>query len=201
MSTKKFLVILIFIAVITRFIRLDYVPPHLSNDEIGAAYAAYSISKTLRDGTNQFLPLLWTSHGGIGSPLAVYIPLISIVTLGNNDIAVRLPSAILGSLTIILIGLLVMKLTDNKKLAIAASFVLAFSPWHFSASRWALESNYALFFIVLGLYLFFLGLKGKNWITLLSFVSFALSIYSYYTEWVLTPRIICLLYTSPSPRD
>ncbi len=210
MFTKKFLLILIFIAIITRFIRLDYVPPHLSNDEIGASYAAYSISKTFRDGTNQFLPLLWVSHGGYGSPLAVYIPLISIIILGNNDIAVRLPSAILGSLTVILIGLLVMRLTENGKLAIATSFVLAFSPWHFSASRWALESNYALFFIVLGLYLFFLGFKdnentptkvggflanrNKNWITLLSFISFALSIYSYYTQWVLTPLIILLLF-------
>lgn len=195
MFTKKILVILIFIAITARFIRLDYVPPHLSNDEIGASYAAYSISKTFRDGTNQFLPLLWVSHGGYGSPLAVYIPLISIVILGNNDFAVRLPSAILGSLTIILIGLLVMVLTKNRKLAIATSFVIAFSPWHFSASRWALESNYALFFIVLGLYLFFLGLKeNKNWITLISFVSFALSIYSYYAEWVLTPLIILSLF-------
>lgn len=194
MFTKKFLLLLIFVAIIARFIWLDYAPPHLSNDEIGAAYAAYSISRTLRDGTNQFLPILWTSHGGMGSPLAVYIPLISIVVLGNNDFAVRLPSAILGSLTIIFIGFLVMELTKNIKLALITSFILAFSPWHFSASRSALESNYALFFIVLGLYLFFIGInRNKNWATLASIVSFSFSIYSYYTEWVLTPLIILFL--------
>jgi len=164
MFTKKILLILIFIAIVARFIRLDYAPPHLSNDEIGAAYAAYSISKTLKDGSNQFLPILWASHGGYGSPLAIYIPLASIVIFGNNDFAVRLPSAILGSLTIIFIGFLVKELTKNDKLALVTSFLLAVSPWHFSASRWALESNYALFFIVLGIYLFFLGLnKNKQW--------------------------------------
>src|SRR3989338_2548485 len=194
MFTKKILLIIIFIAIIARFIKLDWAPPHLSNDEIGAAYAAYSISKTLKDGTNQFLPILWQSHGGYGKPLAVYIPLTSIMIFGNNDFAVRLPSAILGSLTIIFIGFLVRELTKNVKLALAASFLLAISPWHFSASRWALESNYALFFIVLGIYLFFFGLnKNKPWVTIVSLFSFALSIYSYYTEWVLTPLIILSL--------
>lgn len=150
MLIKKLLLILIIIAIVARFIRLDWAPPHLSNDEIGAAYAAYSISKTLKDGSNQFLPLLWQSHGGYGSPLAVYIPLSTIMIFGNNDFAVRLPSAILGSLTIIFIGLLTAELTKNVRLALATSFLLAISPWHFSASRWALESNYALFFICLG---------------------------------------------------
>lgn len=191
MFCRRILIILIFIAIAARFINLDYIPPHLSNDEIGSAYAAYSISKTLMDGANQFLPILWASPGGYGSPLAVYIPMMSIMILGNNDFAVRLPSAILGSLTIIFIGFLVMELTRNNKLALIVTFILAFSPWHFSASRWALESNYALFFIVLGIYLFFLGLKyNKSWATIVSFISFALSIYSYYTEWVLTPLII-----------
>jgi len=191
---KKILLILIFIAIVARFIKLDYAPPHLTNDEIGAAYAAYSISKTSKDGTNHFLPMLWQSHGGYGTPLAIYIPLTSIVIFGNNDFAVRLPSAILGSLTIIFIGLLVMELTKNANLAYVTSFLLAISPWHFSASRWALESNYALFFIVLGLYLFFLGLnRNKRWATIISLVSFVLSIYSYYTEWLLTPLIILSL--------
>ncbi len=194
MFTKKLLLILIFLAILARFIKLDYAPPHLSNDEIGAAYAAYSISKTLKDGSNQFLPILWKSNGGYGSPLAIYILLPSIVVFGNNDFAVRLPSAILGSLTIIFIGLLVFECTKNNKLAIVTSFLLAISPWHFSASRWALESNYALFFIVLGIYLFFFGLnRNKGWATILSLVSFTLSMYSYYTEWVLTPFILLSL--------
>lgn len=193
MLTKLFL-FLICIAIIARFIGLDYIPPHLSNDEIGAAYDAYSISKTLRDGHNQFLPITFLSHGIYRSALAVYLTIPSIMILGNSDFSARLPSAILGSLTIILLGLLVLELTQNSRLALISSLLLAFSPWHFSASRWTMESNYALFFIVLGVYLFFYGLKHRNyWATLASFTTFAFSIYAYYTEWGLTPLIICSL--------
>jgi len=194
MKIKKILYLSILIAIIARFIGLNYAPPHLSNDEIGAAYTAYSISKTNKDGYSERLPLLWQSHGGYGSPAAIYAPIASILFFGNNDFAVRLPSAVLGSLTIIFIGLLVNQITNNKFLALVTSFVLAVSPWHFLASRSALESNYALFFIVLGLYLFFLSLeKNKYWVILFSAISFAISIYSYYTEWVLTPLIIVSL--------
>src|SRR3990172_11839397 len=103
MSSKKFILIVISTAIISRFIGLDLAPPHLSNDEIGAAYNAYSISRTLKDSSNQFLPLMWKSHGGDGSPFAIYIPIASLLILGNKDFAVRIPSAVLGSLTIILI--------------------------------------------------------------------------------------------------
>jgi len=194
MSNKNLLKLIIFIAIVARFVALDYAPPHLSNDEIGAAYAAYSISKTSKDASGEFLPVLWKSHGGYGSPLAVYIPMISIIIMGNSDFAVRLPSAILGSLTIILLGFLVKELTKNSNLALTSSFLLAISPWHFSASRWALESNYALFFVVLGIFLFFFGInRNRFWLVVLSFISFAFSIYSYYTEWILTPLIILAL--------
>jgi 4-amino-4-deoxy-L-arabinose transferase-like glycosyltransferase len=171
-STKKVLIVLIFLAIIARFIKLEYAPPHLSNDEIGAAYAAYSISKTLKDATGQFLPLLWQSHGGFGSPLAIYIPLASIMAFGNNDIAVRLPSAILGGLTIILIGLTVKELTKNTKLALLTSAMLAISKWHFSAYRWALEDSYALFRGI------FLLLAGHSSLIMLCFLSFWEYIYS-----------------------
>ncbi len=191
---KKILIVLIFLSIIARFISLDLAPPHLSNDEISASYAAYSISKTLKDGTGKTLPIFWSSTGGYGSPLAIYIPLTGIKIFGNTDFAVRLPSAILGSLTVIFIGLLVFELSKNKGLALLSSFILAFSPWHFTASRWALESNYALFFLVLGIYLFFLGKrKNKAWIVVFGFVSFVLSVYSYYTEWILTPLVITSL--------
>jgi hypothetical protein len=43
----------------------------------------------------------------------------------------------------------------------------------------------------LGIYLFFRGLnKNDRWATVASLVSFALSIYSYYTAWILTPLIV-----------
>lgn len=188
---RTILLALIIVAIVGRFIALDWVPPHLSNDEIGAAYDAYSVSKTLRDEHNQFLPILFQSHGIYRSTLAVYITIPTIMLLGNSDFSARLPSAILGTLTIIFLGLLVLTLTNNRILSFATSLILAFSPFHFATSRATIESNYAIFFVVLGIYLFFYGLKYcKNWATIACFVAFTLSIYGYYTEWGLTPLIM-----------
>lgn len=191
---NKIIISLIALAIVFRFIGLDNVPPHLTNDEIGAAYDAYSISKTLRDEHNQFLPITFLSHGIYRSALAVYLTIPGLMILGNSDFSARLPSAILGSFTIILLGMIVFELTKNSRLALLTSAMLAFSPGHFSASRWTMESNYALFFLLLGIYLFFYGLRHKKPIaTLVSSMSFALSIYAYYTEWGLTPLIVSAL--------
>jgi hypothetical protein len=191
---NKIITSLIIISIVTRFIALGATPAHLSNDEIGAAYDAYSISKTLRDEHNTFLPITFKSHGVYRSALAVYLLIPSVALLGNTDYAARLPSALLGSLSIVLVGLLVWELSRKKKLALLSSLVLAYSPWHISASRSAIEANLALFFVVLGIYLFIFGyLHDKKSAVLGSYASFAISLYGYYTEWGLTPLILVSL--------
>lgn len=190
----RIVLLLIILAIITRFIGLGLTPAHLSNDEIGAAYDAYSISKTLKDEHNVFLPVTFESHGVYRSALAVYLLVPSIWLFGNTDYSARLPSAVLGSATIIFLGLIVYELTKDKRLAQLTSLVLAFSPWHFLASRSAIEANLALFFVILGIYLFYKGLfNNKGLFTLGAFSSFAISLYGYYTEWGLTPLVIISL--------
>lgn len=194
MKYKIFFILILLITVATRFIRLDFTPPHLSNDEISIAYDAYSVSQTLRDEHNHFLPLSFQSHNTYKAPLTIYFAIPTIKLFGNNEYSVRLPSAILGSLTVLFIGLLVFELTQNLNLAYLSSFILSITPWHIYTSRMVLESNIALFFVVLGIYLFYRGLHYQNKIiTILSFISFAVSIYGYHTEWGFTPLILITL--------
>lgn len=194
LKQKTILVLIILITVATRFIGLDHSPPHLSNDEISVAYDAYSVSKTLRDEHNHFLPLSFQSHGTYKAPLAIYMTIPTTVLLGNHEYSARLPSAIFGSLTVLILGLLVYELTKNLSLALLTSLVLSITPWHIYTSRMALESNIALFFVVTGIWLFFRGLnRNSHLLTLASFVCFALSIYGYHTEWGLTPIILASL--------
>lgn len=192
----SFWVILVtIITILTRFVGLSSIPPNLGNDEISIAYDAYSISKTLRDEHNNFLPLSFQSHSTYKAPLAIYLSVPTTIILGNGEIAARLPSAFLGSLTVLVLGLLIFELSKNKYLGLVGSFILALSPMHILTSHMAYESNIALFFLILGIYLFFLGLKKNSFfIPLLSFTSFALSVYGYHTEWVFTPFIISLLF-------
>lgn len=192
---KIVLIIILLLATLLRVVGLDHSPPHLSNDEISIAYDAYSVSRTLRDEHNRFLPISFQSHNTYKAPLAIYLAIPTTILLGNNEYSARLPSAILGVLTVLFVGLLVYELTKNASLALLTSFILSVTPWHVYCSRMALESNVALFFVVVGIYLFFRGLHTDNYfLTLISFISFALSIYGYHTEWGFTPLlIICLL--------
>lgn len=193
-NIKHLIILVAVITILTRFINLSSIPPHLSNDEISIAYDAYSVLKTLRDEHNHFLPLSFQSHNSYKAPLTAYLTIPMIEIFGNTDFAARAPSAFLGSLTILILGLLVFELSKNKFLSLISAFALSISPFHILTSRMSYEANIALFFLYLGIYLFFLSLrKNRSIIVITSFVAFALSLYSYHTEWVYTPFIIFLL--------
>jgi endonuclease YncB( thermonuclease family) len=192
---KIFLLIIIFLGLTTRLVRLDYAPPSLSNDEISIAYDAYSVSQTGRDEHNNWLPISFQSHNTYKAPLTAYLDILSIKIFGNNEYGARIPSAVLGLGTILFLGLLIWELTKNIDLALISAFVLTITPWHIFTSRMAWESNVALFFVVLIIYGLLTGIKrNKKWLVLLGFLSGAISMYGYHTEWVFTPMIIATIW-------
>ncbi|MDD3998564.1 MAG: glycosyltransferase family 39 protein [Candidatus Shapirobacteria bacterium] len=192
---KIVIFILVFLTFITRLVTLSKVPPHLSNDEISIAYDSYSIRHTARDEHNNFLPVSFQSHNTYKAPLYVYLATITNYFLGNSEFSVRLPSAILGSLTVFVFGYIIFLLCKNINLSIISVGVLALTPWHIYTSRMALESNIAVFFLVTALLIFFNSIiNNKNHLLMLSMIFFALSIWAYHTEWLLTPMIMFLLF-------
>lgn len=191
---KKNLPILVIIALsfFLRFWKVDTVPPGLGNDEISIAYEAYSIANTGKDSKGVFLPLSFESNGSFKAPLYIYIAAPFIKIFGNNEIAVRLPSVILGTLTVFFLYLLVLELTKDKKLAILSALLLGITPWHVYTSRIALESNAALFLTVTGIVFFLKGLK-KTWYLYLSPIFLGLSLYTYQTQMVFAPAALLFL--------
>jgi 4-amino-4-deoxy-L-arabinose transferase-like glycosyltransferase len=191
MKPTNTLVLLLTIVVIgtgLRFLGLNHVPPHLSNDEISIAYDAYSLSLTGRDEHNHPLPLSFQSHNTYKAPLYAYLlsPLTHI--FGNTNVVAKLPSALLGSLTILVFFFITYLLTKNRRLSLLSCLVLAISPWHINISHSVLESNVALFFLSLGIvYL----LREKSFFSAL-FLS--LSVYGYHTEWGLVPALAISAY-------
>lgn len=186
--------IIIFAGTIIRFIGLDISPPHLSNDEISIAYDAYSISKTGKDEHGNQFPLSFKSHGTYKAPLLTYLAVPSTLIFGNTTMTSRVPSAILGCLTLVAVVGLVYLLSKNILLSVITGAVLAITPWHIFTSHMALEANVALFFLVTGIAMFykFLDRFSRGWI-ILSSLFFSASIYAYHTEWVFTPVMIILL--------
>jgi 4-amino-4-deoxy-L-arabinose transferase-like glycosyltransferase len=188
------LIIVGFLGLFLRFYKIETIPPHLSNDEISIAYDSYSINRTNKDEHNNYLPLAFQSHGTYKAPGYAYLlaPLYSIFK--NTNTTARLPSVILGYLTIVIIGLITFQLTKNKPTSIFSVIILASSPWHIITSRMVLESNLSLFFLALAIFLLLKSvIIKKTTLIYFSVFFFATSMYFYHTEWGLSPLLLFIM--------
>ena len=189
------LILLVFItAFILRFYKLGEVPNGLYRDETAIGYNAYSILETGKDEHNNYLPTYFKSFGDHKLPAYIYLTSASIKIFGLNALAVRFPSALLGSLSVILLYFLIKEFTKDRWLPLIASFFLAINPWHLHFSRAGFEVNAALFFSLLGSFSFIKGIQTKKyWFVYISVFSFVLALYSYNVTRLLAPLLFLTL--------
>lgn len=178
------LVSIILVAILLRFYKLGTNPPGLYWDEAVFGYDAYSILKTAHDHHGRFLPLFFESFGDWKLPVYHYLLVPSIAIFGLSEFAVRFPSALLGTLTVLFFYFLVKKLTNNLNLSLFCTLFLAISPWHIQFSRGGFESTVGLFFVVSGIYLFLLGRLT------FAFLLLIFSMYSYHAYRIFTPLLV-----------
>lgn len=193
---NRYLILVILLATLLRFYQLGNTPPSLNADEAAIGYNAYSILKTGRDEFGERFPLAFRSFDDYKAPLYIYLTVPCVSLFGLSDFAVRFPSAILGTLTVLFTYFMVKQLDKlkNSGIPLLSAFILAISPWHLQFSRSAYEANIAVFFIVFGVYAFLKGLKQYQWMYL-GAVSLALSLWSYHAPRVFVPLLgICLLF-------
>ncbi len=191
---KKLLLLLFIIGIVFRFYQLTKYPVSLSMDETAIGYNAYSILKTGRDEWGEFLPLAFKSVGDYKPPVNVYLTVPFIAIFGLTEFATRLPSALIGSLTIIFIVLLLLKLKIKPTASYLTGLWLSILPWHIHFSRASFEAVTALFFLILGTYLFISWVEKNKLATLISsVVAFSLSVWSYHAERLLVPIFVVTL--------
>ncbi len=190
MKQSKFLLIIIFVlGFCLRFFDLSKLPVILNRDEAALAYNALLIQKSGMDEWQTKMPLVFKSFGDYKLPGYVYILSFLFKFLPTNDFNVRLPSALAGSLLIILAFFFARDILKvNKKSAILMSLLVAITPIFFFYSRIAFEANVALFLFILAIYFLF---KDKNNFFLAG-IFFFLAIMTYNTPLLLLPFIICL---------
>ena len=87
-------------------------------------------------------------------PLAKLIMAGFMKVFGNNGVAWRTPAVILGTLSILLLYLIVQRLGGTKRQALFAAFVLAFDNLSFVQGRIAMLEIYVTAFILLGTWLY-----------------------------------------------
>lgn len=190
---KILLFLIILLATFLRVYRLDQVPPSLNWDEVDGGYNAYTIANWGRDEWGNFLPLVFTSFRDDKRPIHIYLTAPVVKLFGLSDFTTRLSGATIGVLSVIVIFYLALILFKSDLIALLSALFLAISPYHLQFSRGLWEINFALFFFMLGLLLFYLALQKKGWFISLSFFSFGLGILSYHSSIIVIPPIVLML--------
>lgn len=189
MRNNRILLLVFLLGFLLRFYNLAGVPPSLSHDEVAIGYNAYSILKTGKDEYGTSWPLLFRSFDDYKLPGMIYLTVPSIAIFGLNEFGVRLPSALLAVLTILVFYFLVKEVFSTYRLSLIASLLLAISPWHINFSRQSFESNGALSFLVIGVFFLVRSLKNPKSIIVSAFF-LALSAYFYYSVRLVIPFIL-----------
>lgn len=194
--TYIILALIAIIGVLLRFYQLGVNPPSLTWDEASLGYNAYSILKTGADEYGNKWPIAFRSFDDFKPPVYVYLTVPSVALFGLTEFAVRLPSALIGVLAIIITYFLTAELfafrSDKNILSLLAAFFLAISPWHLQFSRTAFEGNIGLTFFLAGILFFLKATKSVRFL-LLSSLSFILSMYSYHSFRLVIPVFLFCL--------
>ena len=187
-NSKIYLVLILFLAAFLRFYQLGINPPSLDWDEVSLGYNAYSLLKTGKDEFGRAWPISIRSFEDYKPAVYTYLTIPAVAIFGLNEFAVRLPGAILGTLTVLVTYFLVRELF-NQKMGFVVTLLLAISPWHLQFSRVAFEASAALFFVVTGCWLFLKGTNRGKWL-ILSVVFLVLSFYTYHSPRLVVPLIL-----------
>lgn len=150
------------LALVLRIYKLGIFPVGFHADEARVAWNTLSILKTGSDDRGNKLSLYYNTFGDFRPTGIFYATIPTIAIFGNNEYAVRFPSAVLGALTVIPLFLLAHLVSKNKNLGTAASLLLAINPWHISTSRATSEVVISLFIALWGLYFFVRALTQKQ---------------------------------------
>jgi len=142
--SKKYLLCIALITLIAFVLRVAWLadaPPN--SDSIGSAVTAFDYMLEGKAGGT-----MW--HHPKLRNIILYCSLSS---LGGSVWGLHLPSILMGSLSVPLLGTVLKKLSGSCLAALLAAFLLAVDPVHIGFSRQAIQEVYMPFFTLLGIWL------------------------------------------------
>ncbi|RKM58602.1 hypothetical protein D6856_12680 [Butyrivibrio sp. XB500-5] len=201
-ATYIALAVIIAVAAFLRLFLLGRVPLGLAPDEASIGYDAYAIAKFSIDRNGYAYPVYPITWGpGGGSPLLIYLNVLSIKLFGTGIVKLRMIPAICGILTIpVFFGILKEisgKRAFSNEISLFGAAFLAICPWHVILSRWTLDSNIMPFTLGLAVYLFMLAIRKRSTLLYcLSAAMYAVCMYSYGSATIVVPLhllLICII--------
>ena len=204
------LALIVLFAGSIRLYGLGHHPEQFTQDEMVMGYDAWSLWQTGRDHHGDWMPINFKAFNDYVPPIGTYIASPFVGILGLREATSRLPFALMGTLTVLMVGLLGREWFGPIAGALAALF-LAIDPWHVNYSRIAFPASTVAFFTVLSLYTFTIGMRyfhrhredetdqrsyivGRAWL-LVSAICFGALVYTYPTMKVEGPLLLgaCLV--------
>lgn len=187
------ILIIIVLALWTRFYKLSELPVGLNLDEAATAYDAYSLAYWRVNRQMMHLPVYLPNFGGGQSALYAYLDAICIRLFGDvTTFVIRLPAA-LFSLGIIWVGALLVKQSLGKKAGLLAAFLLTIFPYFICQGRFGWDCNLLLGAFIFSVYLLTLAVKKQNWYWwAASGFSFGVTLYCYALGWIVLPVFLLL---------
>ena len=210
---KNRTVLLLFLCLLggafLRLFLLGRIPYGLNHDEASIGYDAWALAHYGIDRNGYpwpIYPITWGSGGG--SPLMIYLVLLTTRLFGKSVASLRFFPAFLGALTPPVLALLTLvepaesgdkadkQASSRLIFAFFLAFLCAVNPWHLILSRWALDANTLPFFLTAALvsYLYAATRTAHRlpWYLLSAFL-FALCPYAYGSATVVIPLALVLL--------
>jgi 4-amino-4-deoxy-L-arabinose transferase-like glycosyltransferase len=188
---KVLLILILAMAAFFRFYHLDVVPPGIAVDEAVNGNDALEAWRT-----GHFRVFYPENNGREG--LFINIQAIVLGLVGRREVWVlRLPSAILGSLSVVFLYLLAQKWI-GKTAAVWATFFMATSFWHIQMSRLGTRPAAAVFFLIVTLFLLWRTcelLQSRWWwsMAILSGAFYGLGFHTY-TPYKITPLLLAMIF-------
>jgi 4-amino-4-deoxy-L-arabinose transferase-like glycosyltransferase len=194
------LLLILLLAAFLIFFRIHANPPGLYIDEVAIGHNAASLLTNGKDEHGAFLPIWFKSFGDYKMPVYIYSVAGAMAVVGKNEFAVRLPSALSGIASILIVYFLVknllvldktLPLAVRKYLPLLSALLLSISSWHIHFSRGGFEANMGVAFFLLGVLFFVLFVKNKKArYLLMSIMFFLVSMYTYHSFRVAAPLAV-----------
>lgn len=179
---------------ILRLVFLSDIPSGLHRDEAQSGYNGFLIAKHLKNIHGEFLPTDIDYYGDYRPAVHSYLTAFPIKLFGVKEWAIRLPAALAGIATILLVYILALILYREKQAARLTSLFLALSPLHIVFSRGSADGIIDIFWTLAALICLDVFLKkwGIRWLAL-CYGLWILGFFTYPTSRVLLP-LLTLLY-------
>lgn len=176
---------------------LEHTPAYLHDAEVLFGLQAHAIATTAHDLSGRLLPLYFQMQP-IGEnvwfhPVLVYFTALFLTVVPFSEWSVRLPSAALGTLNVLLLYFLARRIFGRRRDAALSAILLALTPAHFIHSRIAMDYLYPVPFVLGWLIALSHYLEEpRAWILFAATTLLGIAVYTYIASVVMMPVYLVL---------